>query len=225
MTVVEGPLAFGYIRNALTGGISPEDFRCTDVPFERLRNAIYDTTLSVLDRAVRLRHALRYADERLGAVAGRHSLPVPESTDWPDRVMCKACGLRNTAGGYVEALPWSPSWLDDSPAGGVDGVAVQASPRRWHHGPLKADYWLTEALGFQTYRGPGQALGVRCAVHMPRDEALLVILPTGEGKSLVFQALAAAHPGETVAVVVPTVALAIDHAASTRKFEALLSEQ
>ncbi|SAK87929.1 ATP-dependent DNA helicase RecQ [Caballeronia glebae] len=225
MTVVEGPLAFGYIRKALIGSIHPESFRCADVPFERLRQATIDTTLSALDRAVRLRQALRYADERFGTAAGRHSLPLPKSIDWPDQVMCETCGLQNKAGAHVEAWPWSPSWLDGLPADGVDAATVRAMPRQWHNGSLPADYWLTEALGFDTFRGPGQSVGVRCALHMSRDEALLVILPTGEGKSLVFQAVAAAHPGETVAVVVPTVPLAIDHAASTRNFRSLLPEQ
>lgn len=225
MTVFEGPVAFKHIRQALSSSIDPESFRCTDVPFERLREAIIDPTLSTLDRAVRLRHALRYADERFGAAAGRHNLPLPESAEWPDPTMCKACGLQNKAGGNVEALPWMPSWLGNVPAGGVDATVARASARPWHNGTLKADCWLTEALGFDTFRGPGQALGVRSALHMTRDEALLVILPTGEGKSLVFQAVAAANPGETVAVVVPTVALAIDHAASTRNFKALLPDR
>jgi ATP-dependent DNA helicase RecQ len=57
---------------------------------------------------------------------------------------------------------------------------------------------------------------------MPTGQSLLAVLPTGEGKSLIFQALAAAHPGEVVAVVVPTVALALDQDNSARKLGELL---
>lgn len=225
MTMFEGPVAFKHIRQALNRSIDPESFQCADVPFERLRAAMIDPTLSALDRAVRLRHALRYADERFGVAAGRHSLPLPKSVEWPDPTMCKRCGLQNKAGGNIEASPWMPAWLSNLPDAGVDATAAQASLRPWHNGALKADYWLTDKLGFDTFRGPGQALGVRSALHMDRNEALLVILPTGEGKSLIFQTVAAAYPRETVAVVVPTVALALDHAASTRNFQALLPNQ
>lgn len=225
MTVVEGPIAFKHVRQALIGDCSPESFRCSDLPFERLREAMSDATLSALDRAVRLRHALRYADERFGVVAGRHQLPLPNIVGWPNATLCEACGLERKAGGGVEAKPWIPHWLNNPPAEGVDATAVRASPRPWHNAMQPADYWLTDVLGFSTFRGPGQALGVRGALHMPRDETLLVILPTGEGKSLIFQAMAAGHPGETVAVVVPTVALAADHAASTRNFAALHPER
>jgi superfamily II DNA/RNA helicase len=50
---------------------------------------------------------------------------------------------------------------------------------------------------------------------MPRDKTLVVVLPTGEGKSLVFQALAASSPEDLVAVAVPTVTLALDHETAT----------
>ena len=45
---------------------------------------------------------------------------------------------------------------------------------------------------------------------MPEEENVLVILPTGEGKSLLYQSMALYKPNHTIPVVVPTVSLAQD---------------
>ena len=45
---------------------------------------------------------------------------------------------------------------------------------------------------------------------MPEDKTLLIILPTGEGKSFIYQALWKFQRKKTIAVVVPTVTLAQD---------------
>jgi ATP-dependent DNA helicase RecQ len=225
MKVVSHEMAFRALREAIAGNRSAESFRCEEVAFERLRLSLIDTKLSKVDRALRLRHALRYADTALAGPESKRSLQLPKANGWPSPDSYAIFGLRERAGGSVEAEPWLPKWLIGIPAQGVDAGASKASLRRWTHRAPIADPWITSSFGFKTYRGPGQSLAVRSALHMPDDRTLLVLLPTGEGKSLVFQALASAHPGQTVAVVVPTVALALDHAAALRNFPNLRPDQ
>lgn len=66
---------------------------------------------------------------------------------------------------------------------------------------------------FYTYKGRGQRDAVRSALLLKRNDKLIVNLPTGSGKSLVFQALASLHAKRyTVICVVPTIALKIEQA-------------
>lgn len=225
MKVLNHELAYQALREALNDEISAESFICDEVAFERLRRALLDNELSSADRAVRLRHALRYADCALTSIGVKHSLKLPLSNAWPKPESLLDFGLRTRPGGSVEADPWLPSWLSGLPMDGVDASASMSSLRRWSHRSPCADPWITRNLGFGHYRGPGQALAVRSALHMPEESTLLILLPTGEGKSLVFQAIASENPGKTVVVVVPTVALALDHSSALQAFPGLHPEQ
>lgn len=209
-TLYSGEEAYAALREVLMNPSTADAFACAEVPFERLRRAILDDGLSPLDRAIRLRHALRYADLTLSWSGMRHALPRPSSARWPTPLQCRDCGLVLRAGGLVEAEPWRPEWLDQGQSE-VDTQAMRQEERPWIQRLPSADHWVQERFKYTHYRGPGQALAVRAALHMPVGQSLLAVLPTGEGKSLVFQALAAAHPNQVVAVVVPTVALAQDH--------------
>lgn len=216
-----GESAYTALRDALGDPALATSFACAEVPFERLRRAIADPDLSPLDRGIRLRHALRYADLTLSAGGPRRALPRPPGAWWPSDEEYAACGLVLRAGKLVEAEPWQPDWLDHGKAG-VDTQVMRQQERPWIQRLPEADRWSHVRFGYRHYRGPGQALAVRAALHMPAGRSLLAVLPTGEGKSLVFQALAAAYPGKVVAVVVPTVALAQDHDNSSEKYGALL---
>lgn len=222
-SVYTGEAAYAALREALEQSARAATFTCADLPFERLRRAILDDGLSPLDRGIRLRHALRYADATLSPNGMRCALPRPADAGWPSAHQYTDCGLVLRAGALVEAEPWHPNWLDQGRAA-VDAQAMRQGARPWIGRLPEADYWLQERFGYHHYRGPGQALAVRAALHMPVGQALLAVLPTGEGKSLVFQALAAARADEVVAVVVPTVALAQDHDNSIRAYGALLGD-
>lgn len=71
------------------------------------------------------------------------------------------------------------------------------------------DAWISSVTKFQGYKSYEQKMAVHSALFMPRGNTLLVSLPTGGGKSLITQMLAAHSSGLTI-VVVPTVALALD---------------
>ena len=82
--------------------------------------------------------------------------------------------------------------------------------RPWGQKHIEADPWMKDVFGFNNYNGAGQALAVRSVLNMPEEKTLLVILPTGEGKSLIYQALWQFQNRKTIAVAVPTTTLAQD---------------
>lgn len=65
------------------------------------------------------------------------------------------------------------------------------------------------------YRSRAQKSAVRALLTMPDAASMMVCMPTGAGKSLLFQLAAlferAAEPGACVIVITPTVSLALDH--------------
>lgn len=199
-----------------------------DTPMARLANAVVALRMgsnaapSPLDLAVLVRHHLRWtaeAEEMAGITA---DLLVPQSQGWPDqndwdRVSVQA---EERPGAFrVTARPWIPHWLPDVPPSGVDGRAAGAPLRRLNR-PVPADPFITEDFPqWQTNRSVGQRTALRACLQTPPGATLLVGLPTGDGKSLIFQALAKrGFPRQAerglVVVITPTVALALDHQAS-----------
>lgn len=75
------------------------------------------------------------------------------------------------------------------------------------------------------YRSQTQKAAINALVTMPAGAALMVSMPTGSGKSLLFQIgplwWRAREPGACVVVVTPTVALADDHERTLRKLPGL----
>jgi ATP-dependent DNA helicase RecQ len=205
---------FSELREALQGSRVANSFICKNIPYERLRVALLDVELTDVDRLVRLRHALRYASVHSSELNSQRSLPVNRLLPNGLPPGLYAYGLTIKAGGWIAALPWRPEWLESQETNDVDTFAMGEYERPWRKTEIAADPWLTQHFAMATYRGAGQASAIRSALNMPRGQTLFVLLPTGEGKSLVFQTLAEYNPGQTVLVVVPTVALAQGHAAS-----------
>ncbi|WP_321960086.1 protein DpdF [Paraburkholderia sp. J7] len=215
--IVNCETEFAALRAACQGQVEAASFRCVAKPFEQLRLALLGPDLTREERLVRLRHALRYAatSDELGRID--RSLPLPPGDKNASDEELALFGLFRRASQEVAAHQWLPQWLSEHPLHGVDHAAMQAAPRPWTHRPPASDPWVKKHLGIEAYRGPGQALAVRSALHLDHGRTLAVVLPTGEGKSLVFQALALAHPNETIAVVVPTVTLALDQELSLQR--------
>ena len=227
MTVIDSALsglaALDALAAVLRSAAPPEERRFAEPPLRRVVRALASGGASVLDRAVLVRHALRYAAAH---DAGRPlSLVVPDAPDWPDAARWQQVGVaarREERGLRVQALPWRPAWLADVPADGVDGEVAGATPRRTLE-PVAGDPFLRRYGSRSTYQSPGQRAAVRAALTMPPGETLLICLPTGEGKSYVFQLIAALgfgddSEGEGVTVVVtPTVALALDQERAARE--------
>ena len=71
------------------------------------------------------------------------------------------------------------------------------------------DAYVINHTKFNSYRSLEQKLAVHYALDLPNDYTLMVSLPTGGGKSLITQILAASEPKLTI-VLIPTVSLAKD---------------
>ena len=121
-------------------------------------------------------------------------------------------------GTILSYMPWCPEWLDAN-AVGVDCFAASEFRQREYNSEECAPDPMLAVVGRRSYRSPGQRAAVRAALSTPPGAALVVALPTGEGKSLVFQLIHSvgfagsdtrAGHGVTL-VIVPTIALGINH--------------
>lgn len=232
MTELDGPQAFTALAEVLGNERGAEEFRCPEgTPAERLRRALGpDASLSSsADLAVLLRHALRTEDtRRRGGTVAMFRIPSGSPLDHPD--LWRRVGVNARRSGlWVEltALPWKPSWLPGSEKRAVDESACAAyvdTPRRIFDTKGPPDDPFLGLFGYVTYRSVGQRAGLRSALLTPSGDTLVVDLPTSDGKSLVFRAIdalgfasddeARQGSGGVTLVVVPTVALALDHAAN-----------
>ena len=184
-------------------------------PLERLRLALDDPTLTLLDRAVLLRHALRYA-----SINRSMRVEFLDRHLGPDIAEAAGLEFRPAFGGRsLAARPWRPAWLEGTERLAADETAMQAERRRFFAGEdIPGDPFLG-VVGKTAYRSVGQRAAVRAALTMPPGEILVIDLPTGEGKSTVFAAIdkvgflvaPLGGPRGTTLVVVPTVTLALDH--------------
>lgn len=226
MTALAEGEGFAALGEALAGRRAAEDFSLNDPAAERLRRALTDPGCSPLDLALLLRHALHVEAERQG---GDATVRLPHPPGVPEATL-RLAGLALLDRGRVEALPWRPAWLATSEPD-PDRLAAAAQRRRFEGAGPAADPFLP-TLGYADYRSVGQRAAVRSALLTPAGRTLAIDLPTGEGKSAVFQAIdtvgfasgpVPASAGVTL-VVVPTVALAYDHENNTpRKADELLA--
>lgn len=98
--------------------------------------------------------------------------------------------------------------------------------RRTGH-PDLADGVLRRLSPYANYSSPTQKSAVRALLTMPASGALLISMPTGSGKSLLFQLGVrwwrenARDEKPSVLVIVPTVALALDHEQTLREVPGL----
>lgn len=167
-----------------------------------------------------VRQALVFEAGRRGSEVASVRLPRPIGVS--DEIL-EGAGLGLDSDGRIFARPWRPTWLNAEDFDGtVEGRAAQAIRQRFGAGDsAPAGDPFLKTLGWDRYRSVGQRAAVRSALLTPPGRSVVIDLPTGEGKSLVFQAINAVgfagdaldgEAGVTV-VVVPTVGLAYDHEA------------
>lgn len=217
----DGHDAFDALSQLLDRTDSGADWQGRSPAIERLRKALVDPArqASSLDLAVLLRQAMTHEHVRRGAMvapAVRVSHPRFDGfADWD------AVGLHTTAAGEARLVmlkPWMPTWLSD-PGDGVETFAAsEATRREFNNAGCEGDPLLA-AVGRTSYRSRGQRAAVRAALSTPAGGSLVVALPTGEGKSMIFQLVQtvgfvgadqAENRGVTL-VIVPTVALGVNH--------------
>ena len=222
MSCLDGHDAFAALARLL-GDVTQGDGWCALSPsIERLRVALSEAPqrASGLDLAVLLRQGLRHEHARRNyTVSPTILVSHPRFagfTGW------EFVGLRVTSsmgGTYVTAIPWLPNWLDGSDEQGVDAFASSEVVRREFNLQGCEGDPLLASVGRTNYRSRGQRAAVRAALSTPAGGTLVIALPTGEGKSMIFQLVHmvgfvgssnAEGPGVTL-VIVPTVALGVNH--------------
>ena len=104
---------------------------------------------------------------------------------------------------------------DEGLQGLVAATALDAEPRQVFE-PAAADGVLLKLTDHERYRSAAQKSAARALLTQPPGSGLMVSMPTGSGKSLLFQIAALqgrrTQPGACVVVITPTIALAMDHA-------------
>ena len=193
---LEVPTWFHVSQDASTWGI--------DHSLARLSNSIVRGEFG-MDQAVLLRQCIRHLD---------NSQRIVVPTIAGDLlVLLERVGIRQALDGTITALPYRPEWLSEESNVCVDLPTLQPSlvDRR-----LPGEPWLLERLGTNHWKSNAQKEAAWSALCAPAGSSLLIGLPTGAGKSLVYQCCAAYETGLTV-LVVPTVALGLDQLAAVRQ--------
>jgi ATP-dependent DNA helicase RecQ len=166
----------------------------------RLWRAKVDHPNAIQDHAVLIRQCIRW----LGGSRVRCDGLNPVLQEALVRV-----GVNQSASGYLAVSPYRPEWLAEGDLGeSLDELPSMAIIDE----SVSAEEWLRRITGKASWRSPAQKEACWKALTAAPGSTTLIGLPTGAGKSLVFQVVAASYPGLTV-VVVPTVALGIDQLA------------
>lgn len=111
----------------------------------------------------------------------------------------------------------------DLPADFAEALALDSTPRRPYR-TAPPDAMLLRLSQHQEYRCETQKAALRAVATMPPGATLMVSMPTGTGKSLLFQAAPSLWPSQgrsCIALITPTVALALDHERSLKKIPGL----
>lgn len=219
---------FARIRSAWIKGTANGE-RTGQPVFDRLLSALDAQQpfrpRTPLDMAVLVRHALRFEATRRGPEEVIPHLDMVARVNAPAAEQWQTVGVQllpRGDGHVLTPLPWEPDWLlpGDEPA---DLRAVLEDFLRQNEGEAHSADPCLRVLGDEDiqYRSPGQRVAVRSALSAPPGSTLLITLPTGEGKSLVFHSLGLLENGQgvpgVIPVIVPTVALALDHEKSAQK--------
>lgn len=187
---------------------------------------------SVLDIAILLRQILLLESVCRGS-NNYASLDVPIDRKWPEEKEWKMVGIRFTKNSNVwniSAEFWSPDWLNGSDKHSVDyNASSDTNKREAINFPSNATDVFLKHCGtkYNKYTSTDQQKAIRSTLSLEQGKTLIVSLPTGEGKSLVFKSINSVgffdtkNSGLTL-VIVPTVTLALDQEKSIQQEKNIL---
>jgi ATP-dependent DNA helicase RecQ len=183
-----------------------------------------DAEASQLDILVLIRQFLMHVDYWQTPNKCELELPVALVKDFTEWQSIGLVERKLNSRIYVSARAWNPDWLEKI-SNGVDGdISGEVICRKFSETAVAGDPFLNK-FGYDTYRSAGQRSAIRGALSTPPSENLIINLPTGEGKSLIFQLIhsvgfmtksASKNRGLTL-VIVPTIALGTDLEKETSK--------
>ncbi len=221
MSKLDGHDAFAALKRLLDDRDSGEEWEAQSPSVERMRRALVEPreNASELDLAVLLRQALAREYVRGGNMVS----PAVQVThrrfagfnDW-DKVGLRA--ITTNEARLVTVQPWNPNWLKGTEEGVDAFAASETTLREFNLTGCEGDPLLM-SVGRKSYRSRGQRAAVRAALSTPAGGSIVIALPTGEGKSMIFQLVhsvgfvgtdQAENNGVTL-VIVPTVALGVNH--------------
>ena len=159
-----------------------------------------------VDWAVLVRQCLR----RLTSERPR---PNRRDSTKPAQQLLRKVDVHQELDGTLRAEPYQPTWVADLGDQSVDFPSMGTSGP--DH-PVTGEPWLRQLMGKDSWKSAAQRDVVWRALNSRPNSTLLVGLPTGSGKSLVYQCCAAFEQSMTV-VVVPTIALGLDQLAAVRE--------
>jgi ATP-dependent DNA helicase RecQ len=152
-----------------------------------------------------MRSLIRFRSGRLGL--GEHSLTLSDA----ERDDLSRFGLALSGDGDALRLRTEPE-----PIPGFDRAFQFDPASRRTFAPAPADGILLRLMPHRQYQSEAQKAAVRALLTQPPASGLMVSMPTGSGKSLLFQLAMRAgrsrQPGACAIVITPTIALALDHA-------------
>ena len=124
-------------------------------------------------------------------------------------------GLFEDGLSYINASLFLPDWLDENSKAFVETVYGKKEVEMPQLKFSVGDAYIFENTPFTKYRSYEQKIAVHTAITLPAGYTMLLCLPTGGGKSLITQLLAALQEKLTL-VIVPTVSLALDQERAAR---------
>lgn len=192
-----------------------EDERWRSEAVQRCRRALRDAR-EVGDRLALLRSLARLEGGRV--VPADEGMFLSES----EKRALRRFGLALTGEDDVVRLVDDRDTRAPRDFDGAEGLDTALRTNRTKASP---DAVLLRHTHHKTYRTLAQKAAMRALLTMPDGAALMVSMPTGSGKSLLFQLDALFNreraPGRCTIVVTPTVALALDHARTLSRIPGL----
>lgn len=171
----------------------------------RLVTAIHQN-IQGIDLAILLRQCIRHLPH--------HEIIRIPRIDSELKRLLERVDVEQNLDGTLYAKPYRPDWVY-----GLGEVDLDCPPERRKTTNYKsaAEPWLRHLVGKKNWKSPAQKDAAWAALTAPKNSTLLVGLPTGSGKSLVYQCCAAFNSGLTV-LVVPTIALGDDQISALGDF-------
>jgi superfamily II DNA/RNA helicase len=174
---------------------------------------------SNLEIAILLRQILLHETSNRGDTQSS-ILYIPNEINWPDVATLRKVGLIcNHQEDKISITSdwWNPSWLNIENNKGIDYLSTsEFNDRKDLYFDSKfSDIFLESFENIKFYKSNDQQRAVRSTLSLKNGETLLINLPTGEGKSLIFHLInqigfSDKTDGLTI-IIVPTVSLALDH--------------